>query len=99
MIQKLRFDRDEIVRSTAAGALGRIKSEKAVEPLIHALKDNHIYVRHVAAWALGEIASEKAINALKQTALTDDDELARGRATEALWKIQRKSKVNVIEFL
>ncbi|MGB8890754.1 MAG: HEAT repeat domain-containing protein [Methanoregula sp.] len=98
LILKLKCDKDEIVRSSAAGALGRIKSEKSIDPLIYALKDRHTYVRHVAAWALGEIASTKAIDALNQTVLTDDDELTRGKATEALWKIQRKSEVNFIEF-
>jgi HEAT repeat protein len=98
LILKLKYDKDEIVRASAAGALGRIKSEKSVDPLIYALKDRHTYVRHIAAWALGEIASTKAIDALKQTALIDDDELTRGKATEALWKIQRKREVNFIGF-
>jgi hypothetical protein len=87
LIQELKEGNDEIVRSSAAGALGHIKSEKAVEPLIRALKDTHVYVRHGAAWALGEIKSEKAIEALRQ-ALNDEDEVTRGKAAEALWKIQ-----------
>jgi len=98
LIQKLRFDGDEIVRSNAAGALGHTKSKKAIDPLIYALRDRHVYVRNVAAWALGEIGSKRAIDALKLAALSDDDELTRGKATEALWKIQRDSEVNLIEF-
>ncbi len=81
------IDPSEIVRSSAAGALGHRKSLKAVEPLILALKDNHVYVRHGAAWALGEIKSEKAIDALR-LALNDKDEITRGKAAEALGKIQ-----------
>ena len=52
------------------------------------MKDKHVYVRHGAAWALGEIRSEKAIDALKM-ALNDEDEITRGKAAEALRKIQR----------
>jgi len=80
-------DPDEIVRSTAAGALGHRKAEKAVEPLIQALHDKHVWVRHGAAWALGEIKSETAIDALR-LALNDEDEITRGKAAEALGKIQ-----------
>jgi HEAT repeat protein len=80
-------DPDEIVRSTAAGALGHTGSKKAVAPLIRALKDTHVYVRHGAAWALGEIRAEEAIDALRM-ALNDPDEITRGKAAEALGKIQ-----------
>jgi len=89
LIQELKTGKDEIVRSSSAGALGQLKAEKAVGSLIRALKDSHVYVRHGAAWALGEIKSEKAIEALKQ-ALNDADEVTRGKAAEALEKIQRK---------
>jgi HEAT repeat protein len=88
LIGELR-DPDEIVRSTAAGALGYRKSEKSVEPLILALKDRHVYVRHAAAWALGEIKSEKSVEALR-AALNDEDETTRGKAAEALRKIQER---------
>ncbi|WAC05879.1 MAG: HEAT repeat domain-containing protein [Methanoregula sp.] len=86
LIQELN-DPDEIVRSTAAGALGHRKAEKAVEPLIQALHDKHVWVRHGAAWALGEIKPETAIDALR-LALNDEDEITRGKAAEALGKIQ-----------
>ena len=86
LIHELKTGSDEMVRSAAAGALGHLKSEKAVGPLIQALKDNHVYVRHGAAWALGEIKSKKAIGALRE-ALNDDDEVTRGKAAEALGKI------------
>jgi len=79
---------DEMIRSSAAGALGHRKSEQAVVPLILALKDNHVWVRHGAAWALGEIGSGSAIDALRQS-MNDEDEITRGKAAEALAKIQR----------
>ena len=87
LIYDLKNGDNEMVRSAAAGALGHLKSEKAVSALIQALKDRHVYVRHGAAWALGEIKSEKAVAPLKQ-ALNDDDEVTRGKAAEALGKIQ-----------
>ncbi len=80
-------DPNEIVRSSAAGALGHRKATKAVVPLIRALKDPHVYVRHGAAWALGEIKAETAADALRQ-ALQDEDAVTRGKAAEALGKIQ-----------
>jgi len=89
LILELKRGKDEIVRSKAAAALAYSKSENAVEPLIHALKDTHVYVRHGAAWALGELKSPKAVTALKE-ALHDDDETTRGKAAEALAKIQGK---------
>jgi|SRR5208283_415237 len=89
LIEELKHGKDEIVRSSAAGTLGYLKAEKAITPLIQALKDTHVYVRHGAAWALGEIKSEKAVGALKQ-ALNDADEVTRAKAAEALAKIQGK---------
>lgn len=86
LIRELK-DPDEMVRSSAAGALGQRKAEVAVGALIGALKDNHVYVRHGAAWALGEIKSETAVDALKE-ALNDEDEITRGKAAEALGKIR-----------
>ena len=89
LIDDLRSGNDEIIRSSAAGALGHTKSEKAIGPLIAALKDNHVYVRHGAAWALGEIRSDRAVEALND-ALNDADEMTRNKAAEALEKIQGK---------
>ena len=57
---------------SAAGALGEIGSEKAVDALIKALNDQDSYVRSTAADALGKIGSEKAIDALVN-ALNDQD--------------------------
>ena len=90
LIRDLIEDEDEMVRSAAAGTLGIIKSDKSIEALIRALQDRHVYVRHGAAWALGEIKSEKAIEPLYRSALTDNDRITRGKAAEALWKIQKE---------
>ncbi len=94
LIRELRHGENEIVRSTAAAAFGYMKSEKAVGPLIDALKDSHPYVRHGAAWALGEMKATKAVDALRQ-ALHDDDPITRTKAAEALGKIQGSSAIPV----
>ncbi len=94
LIRELRTGENEIVRSTAAAAFGYLKSDKAVGPLIEALKDSHPYVRHGAAWALGEMKATKAVEALRQ-ALHDDDPITRTKAAEALGKIQGSSAIPV----
>ncbi|HMK15912.1 MAG TPA: HEAT repeat domain-containing protein, partial [Methanomicrobiales archaeon] len=48
-------DKDEMVRSQAARALGEMRDPKAVDHLIRALKDRHKLVRAEAAEALGRI--------------------------------------------
>jgi len=61
-------DRDEFVRREAAYALGRTKSQLAVEPLIESLlRDRHHGVRAAAAVALGEIGDRRAVAALVQS--------------------------------
>jgi HEAT repeat protein len=52
-------DEDSSVQIAAAKALGKIRSGKALRPLIEALKDEDHYVRNAADWALKEIRSEK----------------------------------------
>ncbi len=64
----------------------KIDSEKAVEPLIQALKDADSFVRWNAADALGKIGSEKAVEPLIQ-ALKDVDSSVRWNAADALGKI------------
>ena len=48
------------VRRGAAGALGKIGDERAIEPLIQAPEDIHCDVRRQAAEALGEIGDKRA---------------------------------------
>ena len=59
---KLLFDECALVRVSAAYALGRNSSPRAVEPLIDALNlDWNGYVRKGAAWALGNAKDERAL--------------------------------------
>ncbi len=59
------------------------------DPLIEALmKNQDARVRERAAWALGEIGDQKAIEPLTYAASSDEYEMVRSMATEALAKIQ-----------
>ena len=71
---------------TPALALGKIQSEKAVEPLINLLKNENKKVRRAAVRSLGKIPSEKAIEPLIE-ALKDEDDEVRLLAIEALENI------------
>ena len=53
-------------RWEAAKALGAIKDERAVEPLIKAMSDENEVVRRVTAEALGRLGDKRAIPALKK---------------------------------
>jgi HEAT repeat protein len=80
-------DSDDGVRRDAAEALGKISSDKAVEPLIEALKDlGDDDVRMSAVEALGKIVRDNAVEPLIE-ALKDLDNYLRMRAVEALGKI------------
>ncbi|MCL5037958.1 MAG: HEAT repeat domain-containing protein [Chloroflexi bacterium] len=81
---KLLEDEDKNVRSSAVDALGKIGSEKAVEPLIRLLEDENEYVRRSAVDALGKIGSEKAVEPLIRLL---KDESVRWHAVVALRKI------------
>lgn len=75
---------DDYVRMHAALALGKLKSSRAVRPLITALEsDSKKTVRGPAAWALGEIRDKQAIGPLTR-ALSDKDELVKASAAAAL---------------
>ncbi len=82
----LKYGNDE-VRADAVEALGNTSDERAVEPLIEALRnDTNESVRIKAAWALGEINDTRAIDPLIE-ALRNDDWPVQYYAAEALGKI------------
>ena len=63
-----------------------MRSEKCIEPLAGALKDENPKVRRAAVLALREIPSEKTVTALTET-LKDEDFEVRMYAQEALKRI------------
>jgi len=82
------------IRKLAVEVLGKIGSEKAVEPLIKCLGDKDWTVRESAARALEKIRSEKAVEPLIQC-LGDEDWSVRDSA-EALGKIGSEKVVDAL---
>ena len=78
-----------------AEALGNIKSEKAVKPLIEALKDENEHVRSSAAKALGKICTIKNKEQLEDL-LGSKNKFLYNSAFEILYEIEREDKSRVI---
>ena len=92
LVEILKEDRDSMVRSSAAAALGDFgrEAKEAVEVLIDVMKrDQIIGVRLEAAVALGNIGDEDAVPALTKIALEDEDIRVRSWAADALRKIRK----------
>lgn len=73
----------------AAVALGNLKDQKAIQPLIQALQDENATVRSLAAHSLGELNDISAEEPLTQ-ALKDEDASVRYEASEALKRSIRR---------
>lgn len=88
----LKEDRDVLVRSSAASALGEIGSEakEAVETLIETMqKDRTIGVRLGAVVALGKIGSIESLPILRQIMEEEKDTTLRSWVAHAIRKIQK----------
>ncbi len=80
-------DNDLQVRNHAAEGLGKyLEDERAVNPLIQALQDEHNNVRQQAAESLCWLKDERAVDALLH-ALQDTDHEVREWSVAALWEI------------
>lgn len=78
------LDHDEApYRWGAAEALGRMRDERAVEPLIGRLHDDDWRVRLKAAWSLGQIGDPRALPHLRRL-LKDRREAVADMAGEAV---------------
>jgi HEAT repeat protein len=86
LIKALAYQKDWHVRQAAAHALGQIRSARAVEPLVVALRDLNWRVRISAAEALGQIGDARALEPLI-AALKDQNAFVRTSAAEALRQI------------
>jgi len=80
-------DNDEDIRASAAEALGELGDERAIIPLIQALRDKNAGVRESAVDALCDIGGENVIRALKGC-VSDRDEDLKKVATEALKRLE-----------
>jgi HEAT repeat protein len=59
-----RSENNAFIRENAAGALGRLKARRALDPLVRALNDREASVQRVAAKALAAIGDRRALEAL-----------------------------------
>ena len=86
-------DKDENVRKCAVLALGRIKSEEAIDPLIAMLADQDWFTRLTAAAALESIGDDRGREAIKPL-LKDPDMVVKMRVERILakWKKQTVSQ-------
>jgi len=88
-------DPSEMNRRDAAVELGRLKAQKAIDPLIQLMsKDSSPIVRDGAARALGLIASPRSLNALIFAAQADNDRDVRRSAQFAVEVIRTNLRGN-----
>jgi len=73
----------DAVRFVAVEALGRLKSPKAIAPLVTVLKEGSRLLQRLAAEGLSHISSKKVIRALIE-ALQNPDEMVRVHASAGL---------------
>jgi HEAT repeat protein len=85
----------ESVRFMAAEALGGMQSEKSVDSLLRALKDENVAVRYSAAAALSGRNEEKVIEALFE-ALSDPDSYVRSSIACALGTTRDPRALNTL---
>ncbi|OQA19350.1 MAG: Serine/threonine-protein kinase C [bacterium ADurb.Bin363] len=77
-------------RRKAASFLCNFGDERAVEPLIKALKDKDSQVRSHAAWSLGKLGDTKSTEALLELYENDEDGAVKRSAREALKELGGK---------
>jgi HEAT repeat protein len=82
-------------RQAAAEALAKLKSPRAVEPLVISLSEPQPAVRQAAAFALGETGDKRAVNGLIRL-LADTNVESRKLALEALGKIGDEKSIPAI---
>jgi HEAT repeat protein len=83
IIRLLAEEPDDMVRPSAAAALGTMRDQRAVEPLIAALADGYVVVRQYAAQSLGMLGDARAIEPLK-ILLSDSEPSVREAAETAI---------------
>jgi len=86
LIQLLQEDKDALVRSRAAIALGALKDEESIDALEAALLDDSGSVRAQVINALGQIGGDRAADALGSILLYNGNHTTdRVMAAQALW--------------
>jgi len=84
------------VRAEAAGTLGKIRSDEALDALVSHTQVAHAKVRRAVAAALGQFRSPKAAEALKPLALKDASYLVEAEAARALGQTRQAIAFDVL---
>ncbi len=87
-LQRAVGDEQHRVRGMAASHLGALQDRSVVPLLLKTLEDDHPYVRACAALGLGRLRATEARERLSRLAEDDGDQTVRGRAREALERIE-----------
>ena len=92
LIKALNFKQDSTIRMKAAAALGALKEDAALDPLLEALNDESMEVRAASAEALGNTGDERIIVPLllaikNHDYIKPDQKKVREAAIEALGRI------------
>ncbi len=96
LTEVLLYDEDEDVRVGAAEALGDLRDQRAIAPLLEALQDREAWVRERVVAVLGEIGGERVILSLMET-LRDEEDEVKNRAAVALKKIEERLRISVTQ--
>jgi len=99
---ELLYDKDHLVRSTAAEALGTLDqgSPEVVQALIECLQDDHYFVRFYSASAIGNLGQVKpeVVQALIGC-LCDSNNLVRLFAASAIGKLGQNRQGDIVSKL
>ena len=95
LIKALQEDVNTYVRTAAAESLGYLGDERAIFPLMDALRDSCSFVRRAAAIALGQLHAKEAQVALLH-ALEDSNYYVRRAAINAIGKLGVTDLGNVL---
>ncbi|UCE39890.1 MAG: HEAT repeat domain-containing protein [Candidatus Aminicenantes bacterium] len=98
LIEALQTDSHWWVRNFAVGSLGKIGSERVIDPLIEAMNDENPYVRRAAVSVLGELKPDNAFLSLIG-ALGDEDWQIRLQAPEILLEFGDEIEEPLLEAL
>jgi HEAT repeat protein len=87
LLRVMASDPEKLDRARAANGLGLLRDRRAIEPLLQATKDEYAYVRAEAVFALGRLRAGQAKTRIRELLQDDWDAGVRGRAKEALERI------------
>ena len=91
LVQRLKSSPNFKVRIQAALLLGKSGEERALEPLIAALNDEHYTVRGAAAIGIGQIGNVTSVETLL-TSLTDEEKYVRDEIRRVLTTLAHDEK-------